>query len=101
MTVARVRLRHLPVHLAALLVEPLQRLPHFVRAAAAAQLQVLPVELQGGAGVLYAVVGLHLDVEVWGQGPGNTGGDSGNSGSETQRVTIEAEEQAGRGAARR
>lgn len=60
-----VRIRDFPVQLAAFFIESLQDLPHFVRATSTAQIQVLPVQLQGGAGVLYAVVGFPLNVEVW------------------------------------
>lgn len=65
LTIACVRFWDFPVQLAAFFVESLQDLPHIVGAASTTQLQVLPVQLQSGAGVLYAVVGFPLDVEVW------------------------------------
>lgn len=65
LTISCVRIRDFPVQLAAFFVESLQDLSHFIRPASATQLQVLPVELQSGAGILYAVVGFPLNVEVW------------------------------------
>lgn len=67
LTISCVRVRDFPIQLAAFFVESLQHLPHFVRPTATTQLQVLPVELQGGAGVLDAVVGFPLNVQVWKQ----------------------------------
>lgn len=65
LTISRVRVWDFPVQLAAFFVESLQDLPHFFCPASAAQFQVLPVQLQGAAGVLYAVMGFPLNVEVW------------------------------------
>lgn len=65
LTISCVRFRDFPVQLAAFFVESLQDLPHFVVPPSSTQLQVLPVQLQSGASVLYAVVGFPLDVQVW------------------------------------
>lgn len=65
LTISCVRLWDFPVQLAAFFIESLQDLPDFVVPASATQLQVLSVQLQSSAGVLYAVVGFPLDVEVW------------------------------------
>lgn len=65
LTISCVRVWDFPVQLAAFFVESLQDLSHFVCPTSTTQLQVLPVQLQSGACVLYAVVGFPLDVEVW------------------------------------
>lgn len=67
-------LGHLPVQLAALLIESLQHLAEVVRLAAAlTQLQVFAVQLQRRARVLDAVVGLTLDLQVCRGSPGQSG----------------------------
>lgn len=66
LTISCVRVRDFPVKLAAFFVESLQDLPHFVVPTSTTQFQVLPVQLQCGACILYAVVGFPLDVEVCG-----------------------------------
>lgn len=69
-----VGLRHLPVQLAALLIEGLQHLAEVVRLAAPlAQLQVFAVQLQSRARVLDAVVGLTLDLQVCRGSPAQCG----------------------------
>lgn len=65
LTISCVRFRDFPVQLPAFFVESLQDLPHFVHPTSPTQLQVLPVQLESGAGVLYAVMGFPLNVEVW------------------------------------
>lgn len=64
LTISCVRVRDFPVQLAAFFVESLQDLPHFVVPTSTTQFQVLPVQLQRGACILYAVVGFPLDVKV-------------------------------------